>query len=340
MARILLLSALVSGLTLALALPVHAEPPTGSYVIDVGGDQSILLPTEIEDSACETADGVTVCIDGAIATDGSGAVTGSALMELSGDIEGELEATLAGSVRGSRNKTKVRLAMDMSGEASSGGITLDFEGKARFKCVDTTGAGSFLCRGRIKLCAFDAGKRIGCESERLDLELTDGGGPWQLRLLNLSTATSGAVTGNAEVTLATGQILTYDVSGKYSSRKDTAKLRLVGTGDAARSKLAFSKAVFEGSAVTDGKLAYRIAGQKGKVDPVLSGPAFIPAFDPWGPGHGAHINGGFTDANQDTANLFNGGSPGVVSHDGVIFFGTLDGASRERGRTQGALPQR
>lgn len=304
---------------MCLALPAGAEPPSGTYLIDVGGDQSISLPTEIEDTSCETEDGVTICVDGAISTDGSGAVDGAALFELSGDLEGELEATLSGAVRGSGSKTKVRLAMAMSGEVSSGGLTLDFEAKGRFKCVENAGAGSFLCRGKLRLCAFEGGQRVGCESERVDLELEDGGGPWQLRLLNLATEASGAITGEAQVALSTGQILSYDVSGKYSARKDTANLRLVGTGDAAGSKLALSKVAFEGDDTTAGKLAFQIAGQKGKV--ALPAPLLA--------SHGTCIRGGYCDIYGDTSAFFNDltGNP-QISYDSVLFFMALGSPTR------------
>jgi hypothetical protein len=304
------------------ALPARAEPPSGSYVIDVGGDQSIVVPIEFEDSTCETAEGVTVCIAGAIGTDGSGAVTGNALVELSGDIEGELEATLSGAVRGSTQKTKVRLVMEMNGAVSSGGLTLDVEAKGKFKCVENAPAG-FLCRGRLKLCAFASGKRVGCESDRLDLELEDAGGPWQLRLLDLATDGSGEVTGTAEVTLATDQILQYDVSGKYSARKDTANLRPVAPERRARSSL--SKSARRRN--RDGRQArVRVVGQKGKVElptPPPLGTAFA--------GHGTFINGGFADASGDTADLFNGARQELqMPFNGVIFFPALSSLSRTR----------
>lgn len=328
---------LLWGLALTLSFSARAETPSGTYLIDVGGDQSISVPTEIE-SSCETADGVTLCIDGEISTDGSGAVDGAALFELSGDLEGELEATLSGVVRGSGAKTKVRLAMAVNGEVSSGGLTLDIAAKGRFKCVENMAADGFLCRGKLRLCAFEGGKKVGCESERLDLELGDSGGPWQLRLLGLETDASGAITGDAQVALSTGQILSYDVSGKYSSRKDTANLRLVGTGDAAGSVLALSKVAFEGGGITGGKLAFRIAGQKGKASlPAPSLPAKGEAFS----GHGSIIRGSFADVNGDTADLFNDGKQNPsMPFNGVVFFGALGSPSRVRGRSQEVLPQR
>ncbi|MEX2206632.1 MAG: hypothetical protein WEF50_10440 [Myxococcota bacterium] len=316
----------ISSAVLAFSIPLaaRAEPPSGAYAIQMGGDHAIFLPTEVGGQACESGGGVTVCFAGAISANPSGDVTGSAIADFSGEVAGHLSATFSGRVGGSTGDTQLRLAMRATGQVSSGGALLDVEARGRWHCVDDTASRGFTCSGRMKRCVFDGRHRLGCESEPSNLILSDDGGPWLL-YLELATDAKGIVGGSAMVFLSTGTAVAYDLAGKYNSRTDTARLRLVGAGGAHRSTLELSKLALADGAVTAGELRYRIAGQRGSsLLPTPMGPVGGFPF----PGHGQCIGGGFCDTTADTASLFGGhdGGPGTIAD--TIFFPILGGASR------------
>ena len=314
-------------LAFSTPLPAGAEQPSGSYLIYVGGDHAIFLPTEVGGRACESDGGVTVCFGGAISADASGDVTGAAVADFSGEVTGNLSATFSGRVGGSTGDTKLRLAMTATGQVSSGGTMLDVEARGRWQCVDNAPSRGFTCSGRMKRCVFDGRHRLGCESEPSNLNLADDGGPWLL-YLELTTDAKGIVGGTAMVFLSTGMVVNYDLAGKYSSRTDTTRLRLVGAGEAQSSKLELSKLSLSDGAATAGELHYRIAGQRGRtLLPAPTGP--VGGGVPF-PGHGQCIRGGFCDTNADTASVFGGhqGGPGTIVD--TIFFPILGGASRLR----------
>jgi hypothetical protein len=314
--------AVVSSAVLAFSTPhaAGAEQPSGAYVIQVGGEHAIYLPTEVGGPACQTDGGVTACFSGAISADASGKVTGTAVAEFSGDVEGDLAATFSGRLSGSTADTKLRLAMHMTGEVSSGGALLDVKARGRWRCVEDTTLGGFSCSGRLRRCMFDGGQRLGCESERSSLHLREQGGLWAV-YLELSTDAKGIVGGTATVFLSTGAVLDYELAGKYNARTDTAKLRLVGTGEAQGSELELSTLSLSNSTATAGELRYRIAGQKGRT--LLPAPTSPRPF----PGHGTCIPGGFCDTNSDTGGLFGGqGQTGTIAD--TIFFPILGGVSR------------
>ena len=172
--------AIASSVVLAFAIPfaAGADQPSGVYLIQVGGDHAIFLPTEVGSQACQTDGDVTVCFSGAISTDASGDVTGTAAAEFSGDVAGDLAATFSGRLGGSTADTKLRLAMTMTGEVSSGGVLLDVVARGRWRCVEDTTFGGFSCSGRLRRCTFDGWKRLGCASEPSSLHLADDRGPW------------------------------------------------------------------------------------------------------------------------------------------------------------------
>ena len=85
-----------------------------------------------------------------------------------------------------------------------------------------------------KLCVPGA----GCQTVGTNTTLTlpaNMDGTWSLKL-NIQTSGS-SVTGTATITLSNGRELPYNVTGSYSSSTGVSKLKLKGTGEAARSSL-------------------------------------------------------------------------------------------------------
>ncbi len=249
---------ILAGFALAVsAAPfAHTEPPSGSYAIAIPGDPSIVVLNEIDDSSCETADGVTICFSGDLTTDGSGSIHGTGILGFSGEIDGELAGSFAGRLSGTAGNPRLRLAIVLEGELSSEGETLAVEATSRSRCAVDPFAGGFACAGPIKMCVFDGGRRLGCESENVEFYVEDDGGPWQLTL-DLATDEAGVVTGTADVELSTGQVLGHEVTGRYSSVTDTSSLRLVGVGSASGSKLRLASLSLAGEAATGGSSTSR-----------------------------------------------------------------------------------
>jgi hypothetical protein len=85
-----------------------------------------------------------------------------------------------------------------------------------------------------KLCI----PKAGCETVSTNTTLNlpaNMDGTWELTL-NVQTSGS-SVTGTATVTLSSGRELPYTVTGSYSSSTGISKLKLKGTGEAARTAL-------------------------------------------------------------------------------------------------------
>jgi len=254
-------------LVLALSAPLRAsaDPPSGSYTIDLPAEPGILVPAEAQASYCETVEGITICLSGEPVTDGSGVISGDAQLEFSGEVEGTLTGSFGGKVSGAAGHPRVRLTMELTGEFYSWweNQTFDVQVTQRTRCVRDEIAGGFYCQGPLRTCASFEGSRVGCGSVSSGFVVEEESAAWQL-VLELSTDERGVVTGTATVELETGAVFAYTVTGKYDARRDSSSLRLVGLGEASRSKLRLSSAVLAGGTATAGTVDYQISGQKGR----------------------------------------------------------------------------
>lgn len=257
----------VSVLVLAVASPLRAgaEPPSGSYTIDVPAEPGIVVPAQARESYCEILEDITICLSGEPATDGSGAIRGDAQLEFTGEVEGTLVGTFGGKVSGPAGDPRVAFTMEFAGELYSWweNQTFDVQVTQRTRCIRDEIAGGFYCQGPLRTCASFEGSRVGCGSVRAGFVVEEESAAWQLGL-ELATDGSGVVTGTATVELETGSVFAYTVTGKYDARRDSSSLRLTGLGDASRSKLRLSSAVLSGGTATAGTLDYQISGQKGR----------------------------------------------------------------------------
>ncbi len=255
-------------LGVGVAGSVRAEPPAGDYETVVAGEAEIWQPGGAWEF-CDTAEDVQVCLSVDGSTDTSGIVNAVGTFTFTGIAEGELVAPISGEMKGSTEKSKVALEGPLQGELTVTGIPVDIDGNIKLNCKENTLDPAFFdCKPKVKLCAYEAGKKLGCEKvggKSGEASVPAVGGPWALRMA-LSTDASGNVTGDAEVELATGQILAFTASGKYKSKSDSSKLTLVGVGPAANSKLKLSKLVLSGGTTSAGKASFKLAGQKGKAE--------------------------------------------------------------------------
>jgi len=303
------------------SLDARAEPPTGSYVIPVGGEHGIFLPGAITSQECEADGDVTVCTSGVLAADASGEIAGSSVAELSGAADGQFDAVYSGTLRGSpASWIQLGLAMTLAGDVSIDGELLEVESRGRWLCFGQKTIDGVRCLGGVRRCVSASGEQGNCESARSVLNLADRGGPWAL-YLELATDEAGIVSGTGSVFLPTGPEFSYALHGSYDTSTDTATLQLSGIGDAQGSELELEAVSLSGETATAGELRWRIAGQSGRTD--------LPAPEPF-PGHGQCFRGGFCDTNADTATFFGGANPQQFVFDDTIFFGILGAASRSQ----------
>jgi len=265
----------IASLLLVLCLPAtaFAGAPDGAYSLEVGGANEIWYPAG-DDMHCDTrgADSICLVATGA-ATDGLGNVssTGELQLDFPGTVVGSLPMTLIGKLSGSTAKPTPKVAIDASGPVTfTGRGTVQMTATGTFTCRDPLPhASEFECKGRARLCAMALGRR-SCSSGGLHMLLGAAGGSWILAM-SLATDADGVVTGDATATLANATVESFSVIGKYNAKRDRSTLKLVSTTLGSKNKAAFANLLTGAGIIVSGKLAFVIAGEKGKEN-VLPGP--------------------------------------------------------------------
>lgn len=252
-------------LSLVFALAASAGPPAGAIpTIVVGGPSSIFLPVGHSEQ-CDSISGLTGCVIVDTVADGIGRITGAGVFELSGIASAELPLELVGTTTGTVEKPKAKLVFTFAGPVDIQGIPGAGDGSGSLKCAeDTFSPGVFDCDAHVKFCLGVPGLvRRRCASGSFpNLVLEGDGGPFELDL-TLATDASNNVTGAGQVTLETGQLLDYVVSGKYSPKTDVSTLKFTGMGLAKKATLSLKKFSTDTGA---GLLKFKLGGQKGSVD--------------------------------------------------------------------------
>ena len=313
MPRLLVRTGLVVALV-AAPLWARAEPPSGSYAIDLPADPGIVLPTDLEENDCETVEGVTICASGQLTTDGAGAIGGDAMLAFSGEIEGELAGYFDGKVAGQAGDPRVTLSMLLEGELTSQGQALEILASSRARCARNALAGGFDCSGSVKLCAYYFGARIGCESEAIAYFVEDEHRSVAAALGRLDHRPGRGGDGH-------GRGRTLERAGVQLRRHRQVQLaqgQLVAEAGRARtargSKLRLASVALSGGAATGGTLDYQIAGQKGRATLPLPAPVVFVGS--------TCLRGAFCDTAADTANFFSGArNPDPFQDEAIIIYG-------------------
>ncbi len=318
-------------LVVLLGSSARAETPAGEYTIAVSEDDGLVFPSGVIEELCvvDPAD-QEICVSGDVATDASGAVTGSAALILTGPISLDLALVLDGRLAGSTLNPKAVIDFSAAGIAlvddpnqptdpnlpPNPPLEFDVDGSGRMKCkLDLEDPEQLLCTGKARLCVFDEdGKKLGCDRLPFATPLDFVRTPFDIHL-DLATDAKNVVAGDAEVLIGAAPVFAYTAKGKYKPTADTTNLKLASADTTVKTKIALKKVQLAGGAAGGGAVVFKIAGQKGAV---LLTPLTLKA-------HGVCARGGFCDVNDDTALLFTG-SPSPLLPGDTIFFGILQPA--------------
>jgi len=259
--------ALLALSALAHAGWVRADPPGGTYELELGSEAQLSIPDGDGHECVFDAHSTTnqICVDTTgVTTDATGAIAGSTAVVFSFPnlFDANLPGTLAGQLAGSTRAPRAKLLLSASGtgnfhnpeSTAAATLTGSLSCKNPFPQTD-----EYSCSGRIKLCLTTA--RRSCAGGNAGAVLHALGGSWALDF-DLDTDPSGAVTGGATVTLPNSASESFDVSGKYAGKSDSAKLTLRPSAPS-KDKLSLGRLAISGGVLQSGQLKFEVAGLKG-----------------------------------------------------------------------------
>jgi hypothetical protein len=245
----------------------RAAMPQGDYTIELGGSQSVWLGQQPEDD--EFCDGFEAGFGSeldscsfSLFVDAKGKITGS--IHIVGNASGIL-VTLDGPVKGKQKGnaasgiTSLSFSAKLNGSASDGGAN-PRSVSAQIAFGGQIDAGGVLTGDwSYSLCAKGAACRE--QADAIAPETHDG--DWTLDLFLQDTG-GGQLSGEALATFADGSACSYDVSGKYSAKKDEASLKLSPLGSACSGTSLQLKRVRDVPPL-EGEMKYKLFGSGGSV---------------------------------------------------------------------------
>lgn len=259
-----LLSSSIAGIASAVI-------PEGDFEIALGGSRSIWL----DDAAGENAfcDGFAEGFGGTLQmckfemfVDAKGKITGTlAVAASNGNLGVELEGPIKGKLKGDDRAgiTEIEFSTKAAGVVGDGVMETSVDAKLAFAGqIDLDGdlAGEWS----TKLCS----KVAGCLEDLETAPAQDfDGGSWMLAL-DIADLGDGKLGGSAAAELSDGTTCPYEISGKYSSKSDTASLKLKPTSLACEGTSISLKDVHVDGAL-EAQMKYKLFGHKGDT-PVVS----------------------------------------------------------------------
>jgi hypothetical protein len=242
-------------LFVCFAVPAIAQVPSGTFnyaftntpLWDVSG-----VYTNNSDT-----NGVMSTIIVQVQESATGVITGNRSER---DVEGGNSADIEESLSG---KMSVKAGVPTASLKSSGTVTgvenaVSFTGHVTGKSAKTidTNTLTLTTSGTEKVCAT-GGKCVTEAGTDTSPLLPGMNGDWMLD--TDITATDDKLTGTGTLTLSNARAFSYQITGSYSTKSQMAKLKLVGTGDAAGTSLAVSTF---GSAMELTALKGKVLGEK------------------------------------------------------------------------------
>jgi len=255
------------------ATRARAEAPQGVYTLAVSGAGALRVPTDGAE-ACRTARGIEVCATIVVETNTIGGLVTPdpqqriGTLTLTGEaLDGGLTLSRPlGTLSGTTQKPKAAFTFRAGGSVTEQGQPLDAAGSGKLKCApDPALADALACRGRMVLCAFaETGAQLGCTALPVASQILLEEVPFELAF-DLATDDAGVVTGTVDVVIGETSLLPRAVRGRYDARTDTVSF--AASGFDAANKLTGKKVGFAEGAVHGGRIVYKIAGQKGLIEP-------------------------------------------------------------------------
>lgn len=262
MKTILIRGLLTAMLVLSPAL-APAQMASGSYDVDFTGDLNLF-----DLSGTYTEDLGGIGLDYTLNMEPSGKFTGTGGATV-GDFMGydmnlNIGMTFSGSVSSSRNVTRVTMQAKLNGSGTVMGYNVTFSGNLKETCevdLDTRALAGNVS-GRVSVAVPEMHKKASqAVREPVSTSLpADVDGTWHLSM-DVSPATGTKYAGSAEAVLPNGRTLPFTVTGSYSSKADTSKLTLKGSGLNRGASLSVLAALDEGGIVNLRTLSGKVLGQ-------------------------------------------------------------------------------
>jgi hypothetical protein len=241
--------------------------PEGHFEIGLGASQSIWLDdaageNEFCDGFAEGFGGTLQSCEFEMFVDAKGKITGSvAVAALNGNLAVELEGPIKGKLKGDSQQalTDLSFSAKLAGSVGDGVMTTALDAKVGFAGqIDLDG--DLFGEWNTKICS----KAAGCveEIESSPSQAFDGGS-WLLAL-DIADLGGGKLGGSAEAELSDGTTCPYEISGKYSSKSDTASLKLSPTSQSCDGTSISLKDV-RVAATLAAQMKYKLFGFKGDV---------------------------------------------------------------------------
>jgi hypothetical protein len=263
-------AASAAAILIGVASAAFAEPPSGNYVIEVGGEDLRLTLARGDAEVCETEPQGEVCITPTAWTDGGGGVRGTGVLTLTGELEGAIELSFTALQRGTLAKPVLKKPkIHGSGTISDGSISVDVRIDGRMKCkLDAAQPDQFTCKTKTRLCEVVDLQERSCTSIRFPVHLAAEKAPPFHVNLALATDSAGVITGTAEAVVDVGEENAHPVTfivtkGKYDASRDSSKIEFRPTVGYSYNDLALKAVVFEAGIATSGDMKFDL-GQKGR----------------------------------------------------------------------------
>jgi len=258
----------IAALACLASRSASAAPPAGHVDLTITTPNQIF---ELDDHLHIPFSGsqVAITFEVTVFSDALGAVqgTGDGIVAVTGAAGGAMPVTPGGRMSGTPLRPRAQVALPFGGPIALLGVIGTGGGTLKLSCLpsETLGLAAFDCSGRARFCAAAKGVGRACASAPTTVTIATVGGDWTIGL-ELATDDGGAVTGSAHVTLASTDMLDFEVSGKYSAKTDSSALKFTGIGDAAKAKLSLKGFAPDTGSGGRGLLKFKIAGQTGSVD--------------------------------------------------------------------------
>jgi hypothetical protein len=253
----------------ALALQnASAQAPSGSVSIVVSNSANALYDAMLAplqridlDIPQGSSGDLHVTYDDPFTQDGKGKLAGAGTTQVAVTNEPDVALSFPGTyqtkgtIKGNNGLTTLRLASKASGTAFIENANRKLSVTVSYSITIDSAAGTVSGTEMAKASASGIGSAVNADSFQDVLPPELGDGSWTL-VVNFGEPNGTKLTGQATVTLATGQIYPFTVKGTYVASTGQSKLSLKGVENGVGSVLTVT---MQGSEITT--IKGKVAGQ-------------------------------------------------------------------------------